>query len=282
MLKNLITLAGEMKQNRGKPDSTLRGKHLALVFDKPSLRTRFSFTIAMRELGGNIVETLDATRKQETCEDLMRVVQSYCHALMIRTFDDELVERMQAVASIPIINGLTNLYHPCQILADLMTLTEIFTKTERLSLCYIGDGNNVLHSLLLMAPKLGIRIHYCCPEGFGPNAIILRTALSATEPGMIRAFAHVNEAVDQCQAIYTDVWESMGYESRDEHHFAGFQVNEAVMHAAGKNAVFMHCMPMLRGKEVSETLPDASCSVVFQQCENRLHMQKALLHTLLN
>lgn len=281
-ITQLITLACEMKQNRNTLSTALQGKHLALIFDKPSLRTRFSFTIAMRELGGSIVETLDATRKQETCEDLMRVVQGYCHALMIRTFDDTILERMQILAEIPVINGLTDLYHPCQILADLMTLIEVFKKPEALTLCYIGDGNNILHSLLLMAPKLGIHIHYCCPEGFGPNAMILKTALSNAKAGMITAFQQPTEAAQKCHAIYTDVWESMGYEPRDETHFSGYQVNEALMQQADKNAVFMHCMPMVRGKEVSETLPDSTCSVVFQQSENRLHIQKALLYTLLN
>jgi ornithine carbamoyltransferase len=265
--------------------SQLAGQHLALLFEKPSLRTRFSFTVAMRELGGDVIESLADTRKIETPEDQAQVLSGYCHAIMMRTHDDTILQKMSHVATVPIINGLTSLHHPCQILADLFTLSEVFGKLDGLTLCYIGDGNNILHSLLLLAPLLGITVHYCCPLTRGPDEKILARAKTriAQHPTCIQAYQTVNEAVSGVHAVYTDVWTSMGFEDcQAEYLFTGFQVNEALLKKAHKNAVFMHCLPMERGKEVSMTLPDQPCSIIFQQSENRLHVQKALLLYLLN
>lgn len=278
-INDLIQSALALKQDRLKHSTVFAGKHLGLIFDKPSLRTRFSFTVAMRELGGDIVESVSASRKAEDPEDQMRVLQGYCHAVMVRTHEDSILTRMQTVASIPIINGLSDLYHPCQILADLMTLKEKFGRLDQLSLCYIGDGNNVLHSLLLMAPLVGVNIHYCCPPDCGPNALVLQQAQGHSDK--IKGFTQPSEAVKGCHAVYTDVWTSMGAEVRDENIFAGMQVNAELMSLAQADAVFMHCMPMNRGQEVSRSLPDQTFSVVFQQSENRLHVQKALLFALL-
>jgi ornithine carbamoyltransferase len=265
--------------------SQLAGQHLALLFDKPSLRTRFSFTVAMRELGGNVIESIADTRKTETPADQARVLSGYCHAIMLRTHDDAILQQMSEKATVPVINGLTNLHHPCQILADLFTLAEIFGQLEGVTLCYIGDGNNILHSLLLLAPQLGITLQYCCPHTRGPNEKILARAKmrTAAYPERIQTYATPNTAVYNAHAVYTDVWTSMGFEAgQAEHLFKDFQVNETLLEKAQPNAVFMHCLPMKRGKEVSETLPDQPCSVIFQQSENRLHLQKALLLYLLN
>ncbi len=278
-IKSLLSLATELKKLRkeGYGADILKGRHLALLFEKPSLRTRFSFSVAMHELGGNIVESIGETRKKEEPEDVARVIEGYCHAIMMRTSDDENLIRMAQVAKIPIINGLSDLYHPCQILADLFTLQEVFGKLEGIKLAYIGDGNNILHSLLLLAPLMGVHLHYCCPKGCQPNAEIVKRA-----QGSITAHPTPIEAVKEAHAIYTDVWTSMGFENKsDESLFEGFQVNEELMEQALPEAICMHCLPMIRGKEVSHTLPENSASRIFQQSENRLHIQKALLITLI-
>lgn len=283
LLDNAILL----KQNRGKTQISLplKGYNLAMLFDKPSLRTRFSFSVAMRELGGDIIESIGDTRKNELPEDQARVLSGYCQAMMVRTYEDTTLERMKSVAQIPIINGLSDLHHPCQIFADLLTLKEKFTSLRNVTLTYIGDGNNILHSLLLLAPPLGINIHYCCPPMRGPNPAILAESLKsrAANYGEINAYASPEDAAVCADAVYTDVWTSMGHEKNSEDDlFQGFQVNEDLMGLAHPHAIFMHCLPMKRGKEVSQTLPDKPCSVIFQQSENRLHVQKAILLYLLS
>jgi ornithine carbamoyltransferase len=277
----LLDLAQELKMQRYSYTRALYQKHLALLFDKPSLRTRMSFTIAMRELGGDVIESEHHNRKAEEPEDQMRVLQSYCNAVMIRTHRDSTLNRMKSVATVPLINGLSELYHPCQTLADLMTLQEKFGKLKGLKIAYLGDGNNVLHSLLLMAPKVGIQVHYCCPLNYLPDESIVEAANKKNAAASISHFSEPIAAVKGCQAVYTDVWTSMGYKERNGDDFKGFQVNEELMLAADREAVFMHCMPMNRGQEVSASLPDQKCSVIFKQSENRLHTQKALLYQLL-
>ncbi len=285
-IHNILQLGLNLKKTRAQNPlkTALTGYHLALIFDKPSLRTRFSFTVAVRELGGDVIESVENTRKTETPEDQARVLSGYCHAIMIRTHEDAILEKMTSVATVPIINGLSNLHHPCQIFADLLTLLETFNSLKGLTLAYVGDGNNILHSLLLLAPMLGVNIHYCCPSSRGPDVNILTQGAAATHAttGKIKSFATPAEAVYYADAVYTDVWTSMGFENqRAEHLFAGFQVNETLMQNASPNAIFMHCLPMERGKEVSHSLPDSPCSAIFRQSENRLHVQKALLLHLL-
>lgn len=285
-IQSLLSLASKLKKKRkeGRTTDILKDKHLALLFEKPSLRTRFSFTVAMHELGGNVVESLGETRKKEEPEDVARVIEGYCHAVMIRTHSDEILTRMSQVSKIPIINGLSDLHHPCQILADLLTLKEAFGKLDGLKLSYIGDGNNILHSLLLLAPLTGVHLHYCCPRTCQPNADIVKQALmrTAKAKGSITTSSTPIAAAGQAHAIYTDVWASMGFENKtNESLFEGFQINEQLMQQALPEAIFMHCLPMIRGKEVSQTLPDKPASVIFKQSENRLHIQKALLIALM-
>jgi ornithine carbamoyltransferase len=276
---SLLTLASVLKKTRKAARPVLVGKTLAMLFDKPSLRTRFSFTVAMQELGGNVIESNGDTRKKEDPEDVARVLSGYCDGIMIRTFDDGELIRLAKASSIPVINALSDNHHPCQILADLLTLKEHFGTLEGLKLAWIGDGNNILHSLALMAPLTGIHLHYCCPKSREPNPKILK---AASGKGSITAHSSPQDAVAGATAVYTDVWTSMGFEnSKNEEIFAGFQVNEALMADALPEAIFMHCMPMVKGKEVSHTLPDSPQSVIFQQSENRLHVQKALLIHLL-
>ena len=278
-INNIISLAIEMKQHPALHANALQNQSIALVFEKPSLRTRFSFTAAINQLGAHAIESVSQMRKDEDPKDVIRVIQGYCAAMMIRTDDDNALTLMKDYASIPIINGLTDLYHPCQTLADLMTLKEKFNHLNGLKISYIGDGNNILHSLLLMTNKLGISVHYCCPRGHEPHPSVL-AMLENSE--CVSAFAEPKAAVAHCHAVYTDVWTSMGFEKKNESEFAGYQVNEALMSCARDNAIFMHCMPMQRGKEVSHALPDAACSAIFRQSENRMHVQKALLFMLLN
>lgn len=277
----LIDVANKLKKNRGQPNTSLAGKHLALMFDKLSLRTRVSFTVGMRELGGEVVETIQSTRKPEPPEDHAQVLSGYCHAIMIRSHSDENMQKMAAVSKIPIINGLSDNHHPCQIFSDLLTLAENFGSLQGLTLTYIGDGNNMLHSLLLLAPQVGVNIHYCCPAQRQPAAAIVAASLAKTKTphsGQIKSFATPAAAVANADAVYTDVWTSMGFEGQcEEHLFAGYQVNEALMAQAKQQTIFMHCLPMERGKEVSASLANAPCSVIYQQSENRMHMQKALL-----
>lgn len=285
-IDHLLQTTYELKQQRKNRsfNHPLKNRHIALIFDKPSLRTRFSFAVAIRELGGDAIESTAQTRKSETPEDQALVMSGYCDGIVVRTHEDSKLERMASVAHIPVINGLSDLHHPCQILADIFTLKEVFTELKGLKLAYIGDGNNILNSLLLLAPQMGIDIHYCCPTTRGPNAAILEKSLakSSEKSGQIYSFSKPAEAVNGVHAVYTDVWASMGSEDKAaDHLFHGFQVNETLMKNAKKEAVFMHCQPMQRGKEVSTSLPDQSCSVVFRQSENRLHIQKAILMHLL-
>jgi ornithine carbamoyltransferase len=278
-------LKSERKQGIFRP--TLANKTVVMLFDKPSLRTRLSFSVGIHELGGSSIESIGSSRKTEEPEDVIRVLAGYAHALMIRTFDHSYVERMAKISPIPIINGLTDSHHPCQVMADLMTLQERFEKLKGLRVTYIGDGNNMLHSLMLLCPRLGIDLQYTCPVGFEPNAFVVKTSkiLAQESGGSITAHATPESAAANAHALYTDVWTSMGFESEEnsrESAFEGYQVNEALLAKAAPQAVVMHCMPMIRGKEISQNLPEHPQSVIFQQSENRLHAQKAILIKLIN
>lgn len=263
-------------------------KTIALVFEKPSLRTRVSFTVGIQELGGHVVELTSGQKKNEDPEDSIRVLQGMVQGVMVRTFEHEILERMVSKATVPVINGLSDLHHPCQALADLQTLAENFeikpslekSSAERVKLAYVGDGNNVLHSLLLLLPRMGVDVHYACPQGYKPQPQIIEKVLAQNSPGQIHSFKTPQEAVRDVHAIYTDVWTSMGQEDESaarELAFAGYQVNEQLLSLARPDAIVMHCLPMVKGKEISGAIVEHAGSRIFAQAENRLHAQKALL-----
>lgn len=288
-LLSTLELAEKLKMDRanGICNKTLDGKTLVLYFDKPSLRTRLSFMVAMNELGGHVIESVGSSRKTEEPEDTIRVLGGYAHGVMIRTHAHKFLERMKSATSIPIVNGLSDSHHPCQALADLMTLKEHYKSLAGLTFTFLGDGNNVLHSLMLLLPFLGVHLRYACPQGYEPSALIVKTAKqrATVGGGSITAHSNPKEACKDSNALYTDVWTSMGFESEEstrEAAFEGFCLNESLLKLAAPGALVMHCMPMVRGQEISETLPDHPQSVIFEQSENRMHVQKALLQKLMN
>lgn len=287
-LGELIELSDSLKKerDRGEHRGGLKGKHVALVFEKPSLRTRVSFSVAVAELGGQSVELSSIGRKKEEPEDTIRVLEGYCHAVMLRTHEHTILERMIGRTKIPVINGLSDTHHPCQGLADVLTLKQFYGDLKGVKLAYVGDGNNVLHSLLLLAPALGVELSYACPKGYEPSAFIVKLAKTRAKEGggQVRAFVDPLKAVSGAQAIYTDVWTSMGFEQEETDRdkvFYPYQLNEKLYERAARDALIMHCMPMIRGKEITDALVEHPRSALFIQSENRLHVQKALLLKLL-
>ncbi len=284
----LLETAENLKHGRDtKKLSVLDGKTVALIFEKPSLRTRVSFTVGVQELGGQVLELQGSQKKNEDPEDAIRVLQGMVHGVMLRTFEHETLERMASKATIPVINGLSNSHHPCQALADLQTLMQRFKKLQGLKLAYLGDGNNVLHSLLLMAPYAGVDLHYCCPKGFEPDAEILARAQERAKEGgaVIKKFATPDKAVAGVDALYTDVWTSMGFESENAErmkHFEGFQINRELLSKAKASAIVLHCLPMVKGQEITADVVELPQAALFEQAENRLHAQKALMIGLYN
>lgn len=282
-LNQLIDTAIELKKIRGQERlKTLEGQTLALIFEKPSLRTRVSFTVGIQELGGNVLELLGSQTKNEDPEDSIRVLQGMVHGIMLRTFAHSTLERMVSKAQIPVINGLSDTHHPCQVLADLMTLKEKFGHLKGLKLAYMGDGNNMLHSILLLAPFVGVDVHYACPEGYQPDSEILKRAQERAKTGgaQIKKFSTPVEAVSGVHAIYTDVWTSMGFEAENEVRkkaFEGYQVNLALLKKADPSAIVLHCLPMIKGQEITEEVVEHPASALFEQAANRLHAQKALM-----
>lgn len=283
-LHDLLFQAEVLREERlkNKTRELLKDKSLILLFEKPSLRTRVSFTVAIQELGGHVMELTQAQRKNEEPEDTLRVLQGYAHGLMMRTFDHANLERMQKVSHIPLINGLSDTHHPCQALADLQTLMQTYKSLKGVKLTYVGDGNNVLHSLMLLAPFMGVDLHYACPEGYQPDARILEESLQRASRGGGKITAHQSavEAVKGTQAVYTDVWASMGQEKESETRiqaFKNYALTEELYSHAATGALIMHCMPMIRDQEIASSLVEHKCSALFRQSENRLHAQKALL-----
>ncbi|MBL7689153.1 MAG: ornithine carbamoyltransferase [Bdellovibrionaceae bacterium] len=281
---DLLLLAESCREQRlaGFRRDDLRGKNVALLFEKPSLRTRVSFTVAIQELGGFVLELDSIGRKKEDPEDTIRVLAGYCHAVMVRTHAHSILDRMVAKSPIPVINGLSDTHHPCQVLADLQTLMQRYRELKGLKLAYIGDGNNMLHSLLLLAPALGVEVHYATPKGYEPSSLVVRQAKKRAKDGGGAVVAHEDpvEAVRSANAVYTDVWTSMGFEQEETNRdqaFQSFQLNETLYSYADPKAAIMHCMPMIKDKEITASLVEHENSVLFQQAENRMHAQKALL-----
>ncbi|WP_051669474.1 ornithine carbamoyltransferase [Bryobacter aggregatus] len=285
-LRHLLDLATDVKQNPTRYATALRYRYLSLLFEKPSLRTRLTFELAIKQLGGDAVASIGLIGDREPVKDIARNLDRWTNAIVARTFTQQTIEELAEWSSVPVINALSDLYHPCQSFADLQTIEEHFGALAGVKLCFVGDGNNVAHSLLLNGARLGMHVCVACPEGYEPNAQVLAQAAAfAQQSG--GAVSVTNEAVDgvrNSQVVYTDVWTSMGQESEAEDRkktFAPFQVNAGLMSAAAKDSVFLHCLPAKREQEVTDAVIESPQSLVFDQAENRLHAQKALLLMLL-
>ena len=267
------------------PFRPLFGRTLAMVFQKPSNRTRVSFEVGMYHLGGHALPLSPQELQigqRETPSDTGRVLARYIDAIMVRTFDHEDLEELAAAADVPVINGLSDLHHPCQALADLLTIREEFGGLEDVKVAYVGDGNNVAHSLALGCALTGTALTIAHPEGHAPSAGVVQLAAKLGVPPTLTQNPH--EGVAGAQVVYTDVWASMGQEAEAEERkkeFAPYQVNEELMSLAAPDAIFLHCLPAHRGEEVMAGVIDGPQSRVFDQAENRLHAQKALLYLLL-
>jgi ornithine carbamoyltransferase len=283
-LRRMLEVAGEVKANPGRYADALAGKTLFMYFEKPSLRTRVTFEAGMTQLGGHAIYYTAAEGRigvRESVEDVARNLERWVEGAMCRTFSHDLVRDLARLARIPVINGLTDQLHPCQALADYLTLQEVKGDLPGRHLAYVGDGNNVAHSLMEGGAKLGVHVTVVHPQGFGPDpALVEACRLAAEETGARITVTTDREAVRGADAVYTDVWASMGQEAEAEARkraFAPYQVNGALMAKAGPDAIFMHCLPAHRGDEVTDEVADAPQSVIFQEAENRLHAQKAVL-----
>ena len=270
------------RHKKGIPDQPLQGKTIGLIFDKASTRTRVSFEVAMIQLGGASL-FLNARDTQlirnEPITDTARVLSRYVDGLVVRTYSQDLLGELAMEASIPVINGLTDLYHPCQVLSDLMTIIEQKGKLEPLKIVWVGDGNNVAHSWLNAAAILGLNLILACPEGFYPKKEILDPA-KADGGDAIQILSDPDVAVRDADVIYTDVWASMGQESESAHRkeiFRPYQVDQNLVNLAKEDVLVMHCLPAHRGEEISEGVLEGPRSVVWDQAENKLHMHKAIL-----
>jgi ornithine carbamoyltransferase len=285
-LTGLLNLTQQVKHARQRFASSLKGRYVSLLFEKPSLRTRFTFELAIKQLGGDCVTQIGPVAEREPLKDVARNLARWTDAIVARTFSQETIDGLADWSGIPVVNALSDLYHPCQALADVFTLKEHFGHLRHLKLAFVGDGNNVAHSLLLCGSRLGINCSIATPAGYEPNARIVEQAEAfAAESGAdIEITNDPVAAMRGANAVYTDVWASMGQESEAQERrrlFAPYQVNAELLAAAEKDAVFMHCLPAKRGLEVTDEVVESAQSVVFDQAENRLHVQKALLLTLL-
>ena len=282
----LLQLAADLKAGRTRID--LGGRSLGLIFSKASTRTRVSFTVAMARLGGQTIDLnpqVSQVGRGEPVADTARVLSRYVDALAIRTFGQEELADYAHWASIPVINALTDLEHPCQALADYLTLQEAFSELDGLTLAYVGDGNNVAHSLMLCGALLGVNVRVGCPQGYEPDATVLEQSrqLAGTRCS-IEVVHEPVAAVRGAHALYTDVWASMGQEDEKaarEAAFSGWCLNEELVAEADPRAIVLHCLPAYRGLEISAGAMEGSSSRIFDQAENRLHAQQALLAALL-
>ena len=288
-----LTLAERLKRERplgpkAPSSNALRGAHVALLFDKPSLRTLSTFEIAIRELGGHVITPVAdvALGQREAAIDVARNLERWVKGVVIRTFAHAtLVEFAQAAPRLHVINALSDQEHPCQALADFLTLKEHWGALQGQTIAFVGDGNNVATSLAQAGVMLGVNVHIASPEGYALPASVVEQASDVARHGAhIRVFTDPVEAVNGVDAVYTDVWTSMGQEAETAARlkaFEHYQVTQALMRHAAPDALFMHCLPAHRGEEVSAEVFESPASVVFDQAENRLHAQKALLHMLM-
>lgn len=279
---SILNLADQLKYERkhGIFKDYLKGKKLGMIFQKSSTRTRVSFEVGMYELGGNALFLSNRDLqigRGEPVQDTARVLSRYLDAIMIRTFAQSEVEDLARYGSIPVINGLTDYCHPCQVLADLMTIRERKGAFKGLKMCFIGDGNNMANSLMVGAVKTGMSFSIACPEGYEPDVQLMAWA---KENGTFTLTRSVQEAAEDADVLYTDVWASMGQEeekAKREKAFAGYQVNEETMRAAKPDAMVLHCLPAHRGEEITADVFEAHADEIFEEAENRLHAQKAVL-----
>ncbi len=288
-LKMILELAGRVKAHPGEFAHALAGKQLAMIFEKPSLRTRVTFEVGMTSMGGFAIyleHSKPRLGERECIKDVARNLSRWVDGIVARTFSHQSVVELAEHASVPVVNALTDLLHPCQAMGDYFTLQEKFGRLKGLKLAYVGDGNNVCHSLMLTGAKLGVTLSVATPSGFEPKSDMVAEAQAlARETGAkIQLLHDPVEAVAGAQAVYTDVWASMGQEFAAHLRtqvFAPYQVNDNLMNAAGPDALFLHCLPAHRGLEVTDEIMDSPKSLVYDQAENRLHVQKALLLLLL-
>ena len=290
----IIDLAGKIKSGEI-ADKPLEGKTLAMIFQKSSTRTRVSFDVGMYQLGGRAI-FLSSNDLQmgrgEPISDTAKVLSRFVDGIMIRAVEHDDVVELAKYSDVPVISGLTNLEHPCQALADMLTIKEHFGELKGKKICFVGDGNNVCNSLMLIAPLLEMNMSVACPENYEPDEKILKIAAKYAEENNTEVNKYrnklnnlinndINEALNNVDVVYTDVWVSMGDElekTRREHDLKPYQVNQKLMDLANEDAIFMHCLPAIRGQEVTSQVIDGPQSVIFDEAENRLHAQKAVLY----
>jgi ornithine carbamoyltransferase len=288
-LRDFFRLATEMKAHPDRYRTVLAGSVFVLIFEKPSLRTRVTFEAGIANLGGTstfLDHTAARLSEREPVRDIAKNLERWVQGIVARVFAQETLEELAANANVPVINALSDKFHPCQALADFFTLEERFGGLRGLKLAYVGDGNNMCHSLLTIGARAGAHIRVATPAGYEPDAAIVAESkrVARETRGKIEIVRAPADAVAGAQAVYTDVWASMGQETEAaarEKAFAGYQVTEALFAQAAPDAVFLHCLPAHRGLEVTEGVIDSPRSIIYDQAENRLHVQKAILHTLL-
>jgi ornithine carbamoyltransferase len=284
-IQDILDLATRLKADREYLHDQLHRKNIGLVFQKPSNRTRTSFEVGVYQLGGNCLYLGPndiSLGVRETTHDVAKTLSRYLDGIVARTFSHEVVTELAKHATVPVINGLCDLYHPCQGLTDLLTIQERFGTLEGLTLAYVGDGNNVCHSLMLGCAKVGMNINIATPPGYEPDTNVIQSAMmTAEKSGSQMSISNSPvDAVKDANAVYADVWVSMGQEEEREKRlkdFEGFQINKELMAHAKRDHIFLHCLPAHRGEEVTADIIDGEHSVVFDQAENRLHSQKAAL-----
>jgi len=288
--RDLLQLSADVKARPIRYASTLTGKFIALIFEKPSLRTRVTFDVGIQSMGGHVV-FLDHTQAQaslgarESIADVARNLDRWVQGIVARVYQQKVLEDLAAHADIPVINALSDKFHPCQALADYFTLTERFGNLRGFSLAYVGDGNNVCHSLIYLAARLGVHLRVATPPDYAPLPEVVADSkrVARETKAKIELLSDPREAVSGAQAVYTDSWTSMGFEAEEKTRnaiFQPFQVNAELMALAAPDGVFMHCLPAHRGLEVTPEILDGPQSVVLDQSENRMYVQKAILHTL--
>jgi ornithine carbamoyltransferase len=287
-VRDLLQRTTDIKAKPARYASTLRGKHIALIFEKPSLRTRVTFEVGIQSMGGFVV-FLDHSQarlgERESIPDVARNLERWVQGIVARVYEQRVLEEMAASANIPVVNALSDKFHPCQALADFFTLEERFGSLRGFKLAYVGDGNNVCHSLIFLAARLGVHLRVATPAGYAPAADVVADAkrVARETRARIELLSDPGEAAQGAQAVYTDSWTSMGFEAEEKIRrkiFQPYQVNRKLMDLAASHAAFMHCLPAHRGAEVTDEVLDGASSIVLDQSENRMYVQKAILHTL--